>query len=57
MFRTLLPTAVIVGTLVFTIYGSDVAPALESRNSFLDVCAEISSEISTQSEVFYPGTF
>ncbi|KAF8724704.1 hypothetical protein AX14_008667 [Amanita brunnescens Koide BX004] len=56
MFRTLLPTAVIVGTLVFTIYGSDVAPALESRNSFLDVCAEISSEISTQSEVFYPDS-
>lgn len=55
----LLPTAVLFGALVSTIYGSDVAPALESQNgaNLLDVCAKISSEISGQSEVFYPGTF
>lgn len=59
MFGALLLTAVLFGALVFTVYGSDVAPALEGRNDIdlLDVCAKISSEISAQSEVFYPGTF
>ena len=55
----LLPTAVSLGVLVFTVYGSDVAPALGSQDGpdLLDVCDKISSEISVQSEVFYPGTF
>jgi len=55
MIGTFLPTATLLAVLVSTAYG-DVAPP-ERRNGldFLNVCAEISSAISAQSEVFYPG--
>ena len=52
----LLPTATLLAAFISIACG-DVAPAPERRdvNEFLDVCAEISSATSAQSEVFYPG--
>ncbi|KAF8329196.1 FAD-binding domain-containing protein [Amanita rubescens] len=56
MVCTFLPTALLFAAFVTTVYGSGTAPEKRNVNDLQDVCAEISSAISAQSEVFYPGS-